>query len=239
MFTSESHFIYAKVKVSQGLWWAATQKPSIWYAQALKKGDIEGSLTGKADAEIISARYYPWWGNDQYDVYLTVKMDVTKNEKKGTYTFKRAPLAISSPVDFEFSGAQVSGTVVALFEEPFVNDYQEKIITLTKKSAYPWEFDAIHVGSVYFNGEEDVFEVISKSSENSSYLTTDNSGNFPGFSENMRYITVRAKVKVKTVGNEFIFGEEQIVRIGKNFNISVPGFTFEEYTVGDIENSLP
>jgi hypothetical protein len=235
-FTSKPHYVYAKVKVSQGLWWASTQKPSLWYAQAIKKGDVEGSLTGEPDAEIVEVHYYPWYASDQFDVYLTVKMDVAKNEKKGTYTFKRSPLAVSSPVDFEFSGAQVSGTVVGLSEEPFANDYQEKIITLTKKSAYPWEFDAIEIGATYFDGEENMFEVLSKNSEDSTNLTSDSRGNFPGFSESMKYITVRAKVKVKSVGGELLFGEEQVVKKGKSFNISTPGFTFEDYKVGEIKD---
>src|SRR3989344_3211224 len=94
ILTSEEEYVYAKVKVSQGYWWANTQKPNIWYARSIRKGVVEQSISGKANAEIISVQYYPFWGSDQYDVYMIVRLSVSHNEKTNKYTYKRSILGI-------------------------------------------------------------------------------------------------------------------------------------------------
>src|SRR3989344_5717272 len=78
--TSKPDYLYVKVKLSQGLWWASTQKPSIWFINAIKKGEIEYNLLGKPAAEILEVRYYsiPYSllapSKDQFDIYATVKL---------------------------------------------------------------------------------------------------------------------------------------------------------------------
>src|SRR3989338_8348156 len=72
LFFVKPTFVYAKVKVGQGLWWASTQKPSLWFVKNIKKGDIQTDLLGEPTAEILSVRYYPTVFPNQYDVYLTM-----------------------------------------------------------------------------------------------------------------------------------------------------------------------
>jgi hypothetical protein len=120
LLTSEEEYIYVKVKVSQGYWWANTQKPNTWYARSIKEGTVEQGLSGKPVAEIVSVRYYPFWTSDQYDVYMVVRLSVSHNEKTNKYTYKRSMIGISSPVDFEFPSTVISGTVMDLSEQPFV-----------------------------------------------------------------------------------------------------------------------
>ncbi|MEK9179376.1 MAG: hypothetical protein AAB893_02820 [Patescibacteria group bacterium] len=79
LFFAKDIYAYTRVKVSQGLWWANTAKPSILMLKAFKKGDVEKSLTGKPSVEILAVRYYPYWGTDQFDVYLDLKLLVSGN----------------------------------------------------------------------------------------------------------------------------------------------------------------
>ena len=57
LFFVQPTFVYAKVKVGQGLWWATTQRPSFWFVEALKKGVMETDLTGEPIAEIKDVLY--------------------------------------------------------------------------------------------------------------------------------------------------------------------------------------
>jgi hypothetical protein len=236
LFFVKDTYVYAKVKMGQGLWWASTAKPAIWFVEALKKGDVERSLTGKATAEILNVHYYPWWGSGQYDVYLYLKLKVSGNPKTGKYNFKRSTIGVGSPIDFEFPSAQFSGTVVDMNSEPIKEQLFDKAITLTKKNAFPWEYDAIKIGDAYFNGEHTVFEILEKKAIDTYTQSSDVYGNSTdAIIDSKKYIQVKAKIKVLKKNNQLIFGEEQIVTPGKNLNISTSSFTFQEYVVGGVE----
>lgn len=233
---SQPTYVYAKVKMGQGLWWSGGAKPSIWFVDAIKKGDVETDLLGKPIAEIMKVNYYPWWGSDQFDVYLMVKLKVSANKKTKKYNFKRSTLGVGAPIELEFSSVQLSGTVTELNDKELTDTYTEKQITLTKKWAYPWEYAAIRVGDSYFNGENTIFEIIGKNAQNTSTISSDPYGNNnPSITELKQYITVTAKIKVKEKDGQFIFGEDQIIRPGKLFNFSTPSFTFTDYAVGEIK----
>lgn len=233
--TAESGTVYIKVKVSQGLWWAGTQHPFTWLAKAVKKGDREMGIDGRTLAEITDVRHY-LYGQDQYDMYLTIALKASKNLKTGKYTFKRSTLSIASPIDFEFPQAAISGTVIALSDEPFASQKEQKIVTLAKKNAYPWEYDALHIGDSYFDGEEKVFEIISKSALDTKSYESDSFGNYPAVSEMRKYITLKAKVLVTAANPELIFGEEQVLRLGKALYVATDRFYFEDYKIAGMED---
>ncbi len=236
LFFAKSTYVYAKVKMGQGLWWASTAKPPIWFVESLKKGDVQTNLTGTPIAEILTIRYYPWYSSGQYDLYLTVKLKVNGNPKTGKFNFNRSTIGVGSPIDLEFPSVQISGTVIQLDTKPIEEKLVTKIITLTKKNAYPWEYDAIQVGDKYFDGEQSVFEILDKKSTDIAVQAPDVYGNNTGSTLDLKkYIAVRAKIKVQKKNNQLIFGEEQIINPGKTINISTSNFTFNEYVVGGVE----
>lgn len=235
LFFSKPTYVYAKVKVSQGLWWATTAKPNIWFVKAIKKGDVETDLVGKPVAEILSVRYYPWWGSDQFDVYLALKLKASKNKKTGKYSFKRSTIGVASPIELEFPSVQLSATVTDISEKEFDDQYIDKVITLTKKYAYPWEYDAIQAGDSYFDGTNTVFTILDKTATETRTLTEDARGNYPIDTEQKRYIIVKAKIKAHMINNQLFLGPEQKITLGRTINISTNNFTFTDYTVGKIE----
>ncbi|GIW63855.1 MAG: hypothetical protein KatS3mg091_657 [Patescibacteria group bacterium] len=130
LFFVKPTYVYAKVKVGQGLWWASTQKPSSWYLEAfqnvIKTKESENDLSGNPQSQILSMRYYPTYIQNQYDVYLIMKLKVSKLGKTGKYNFKRSSIGVSSPVDFEFPSVQFSGTIIDISEKPIKDKLSRK-----------------------------------------------------------------------------------------------------------------
>jgi len=236
LLSSEDEYIYAKIKISQGLWWANTAKPAVWMVDAIKKGDVEVSLSGKPMIEVLEVRNYPWWSSDEYVVYIDAKIKVSKNKKTDTYSFKRVTIGVGSPIDLELPSVQTSGTIIEMSEKPFLKNKLIKNITFVKKWAEPWEFDAIQVGDTYNNGEEDVFEILDKKIANAQAEYMPKLGyNYPTYSESKVHITVTAKVLVREENNNIIFGEDQILRLGKGLNLATNKYAFTDYFISDIQ----
>ncbi len=236
LFFVKPTYVYAKVKMGQGLWWASTQKPSMWFIESLKKTKEEYDLLGQPQAQILSIRYYPWWVSNQYDVYLIMKLKVSRLGKTGKYNFKRSSIGVGSPVDFDFPQAAFSGTIIEISEKPIKENYQEKIIYLSKPYAYSWEYEGIKIGDKYFDGEETVVEILEKSAgEISSVIAPYKSIINPALGQTRRDLFVKLKIKGRKIGSNFIFGEEQIIAPGKTINIATDNFQFTDYLIAGVE----
>lgn len=236
LFFTKPTYVYARVKVGQGLWWASTQRPSWWFVQAIKPGMAQKDLVGNPVAQIISVRYYPWYSSGQYDVYVDLKLKVTANKRTGEYSFNRSTIGTGSPIDLEFPSTQFSGTIIQLNNTSLNNTYVPKTIFLTKKGAYPWEYDAIQIGDTYFDGENTVFTILDKQSSDTTIIAPDSFGNNISTTvDQKKYIIVKARILIQNVNNQLLFGEEQIIAPGKTISIATSNFTFNDYVVGGIE----
>lgn len=241
IMTPKEEYVYAKVKVSQGLWWASTTKSNIWFAKAIKVGDVEQNLLGKPVAEVTRVQYYPYPVEnqpyeDKFDIYLSIKLTADYNKKSGKIIFKRSPVAVGAPIEFEFPSAQVTGIVIEISETEFEEIYSEKTVYLTKRFAYPWEFNEIKLGDKYFDGENIVFEVLVKDQSNTTVIASDSYGNItPLTRDATRYITIVARIKVKERNGQFIFGEEKLLIPGSPFEITTPNFNYRGFVVSCIK----
>ena len=236
LFFTKPTYIYVKVKMGQGLWWASTQKPSLWFIKNIKKGDIQTDLIGEPTAEIQSIRYYPTYLSSQYDVYLTMKLKVTGNKKTGKYNFARSTIGVGAPVDFEFPSSQFSGTIVDLSTQPIKDKYIDKIVYLSKPFAYSWEYEAIKIGDKFSDGEEKIIEILDKTageefSINSSYKGVIDQS----FSQTRRDVMVKIKIKGKSIDGKFVFGNDQVIALGKTLYVATDNFSFTDYLVSKIE----
>jgi len=236
LFFTKSTYVYVRVKMGQGLWWASTQKPSLWFIKNIKKGDVQTDLMGKPIAEILSAQYYPTYISNQYDVYLLMKLQVSGNKKTGKYNFNRSSIGVGAPVDFEFSSSQFSGTIIDLRTQPIKDKYIDKIVYLSKPFAYTWEYDGIKVSDKFFDGEENVIEIIDKYSGEYTSITSSNKNIVDQSSPQTRQgITVKLKLKGKIIDGKFVFGDDQIVSPGKIIYLSTDNFSFTDYLVSKVE----
>lgn len=241
---SKPNYVYARIKVSQGLWWANTSRPQIWLIAPLKKGVMESNLLGEPTAEIQSVTYYPWFDQptSQYNAFMNVKLRVSGGGKQNSYQYNRSTLSVGSAVDFEFPTVSLSGTVIELSNSPLKNDYQEKIVVLSKSYALDWEYEDIKMGDKYFDGEDVVFEIVDKSAvdEYSSILNFDqvytgSAVSATSFPQIRKRITIKAKIKVKKINGYYVFGEEQVVATGKEFLLALPSVILDNYRIISIQ----
>ncbi len=238
--TSESDYIYAKVKISQGYWWTSTQSPNVWFINSLKAGDVEYGLLGKPIVEVLELRHYPTMSfpkyQTQYDIFLTLKLAVNVNTKTQKYVFKRSTIGVGSPIELEFPSAQISGSVIEISKALPKNRLVEKDIIITKKQGFPWEVEAIKIGDEQFDGEEVVFKVTAKQALATSRIDINPYGNVNlGLRDPRRYITVRGKIKVREKGDLLIFGEEQVVAPGAELSLATKNFVFDQFLVQEIK----
>ncbi|MCL4364046.1 hypothetical protein M1328_02290 [Patescibacteria group bacterium] len=238
LFFSKPTYVFVKVKMGQGLWWASTQKPSLWFVKSIKKGATEKDLLGQPIATIQTVRYYPSTVSyNQYDVYLDIKLKVTGNKKTGVYSFNRSTIGVGAPIDLEFPSSQFSGTITEMSTRPLNDRYVEKTVYLVKYFGYPWEYDGIQVGDKFYDGQENAVEIIDKSAVShnsianpSTYFTSET---YPQSRDDI-YLTT--KLKGQVIDGKFVFGEEQIVDIGKTLYLSTDRYSFNnDYQVYRIE----
>ncbi|MFA6081289.1 MAG: hypothetical protein WC741_02690 [Patescibacteria group bacterium] len=223
LFISKQTYIFAKVKIGQGLWWATTAEPPLWLVNSLSKPYED------PEAKVLKINYYPVpisginsqllsQDNDQYNTYLTLKLKVTTSKNGSSYYFNRSMVAIGSPIDLDISNVQVSGTVVSFSKQPIKDEYIEKYIYITKENPFAWEYEAIKIDDYYFDGENKVFEVVGKE-----------------IVDNGNALTVKAKMRLKKVDNLLIFGEDRTITVGKNISIFTNNFNFSNYTISRID----
>lgn len=222
LFRSDQTYIYAKVKIGQGLWWATTAEPPLWLVNSLSKSYED------TEVKVLKINYYPAaisgandqllsQDNDQYNTYLTLKLKVTTSKNNHSFYFNRSIVAVGSPIDLDISNVQVSGTIIS-FSKQLINDqYVERYIYLSKENPYSWEYEAIKIGDYYFDGENRVFEIMGKEMSNNNSLI------------------VKAKIRLKEINSLLVFGEERVITTGKNINIFTNDFSFNNYTVSRID----
>lgn len=229
-------YVYAKIKVGQGYWWANTQKPNMWFVNAITKAKEEKDALGKPVTSVLSVIYYPYFGSGQYDVYVTVRLKVSKGGTSGAFNYKRSTIGVGAPIDLEFNSVQYSGTIIALSTKPLEEQYVEKLVTLDKKNAFPWEFDSIQVGDSYFNGKMQTMQVLRKQASDTYTLAGDIYGNYPVPNDELkRYITIQVKLKGQMINKQFIYAEDQAVIPGRGISMATPNYVFNDFTIAKVE----
>lgn len=237
LYVKKETFVYVKVKVGQGYWWATTQKPNMWYIKAIQEAKEEKDVVGAPLATVLRVAYYPWYGSNSFDIFVTLRIKVTKMGKNGTYSFRRETIGVSSPIDFEFETVQFTGTIVAMSEKPIVPVTKNKIVYLSKKYTYPWEYDAIKIGDYFHDGNANVVEILDKAKGETNEIIVNEGGKLVSQeTEEYRYIALKIKMRVREDGGQVFYGEEIIVSPGRNLGFVTNGFTFNDYVVSKIED---
>lgn len=234
-------YVYVKIKVGQGLWWAATAKPNIWMVNSMKKGDTKDDALGRTQAKLISIKKYPTIINSQYDVYVTAVIKAGFNKKTGEYSFNRSSLSVGSPIDLQFPKIYLTGTVIGISPNPIKDSYVEKKLYLVSQGGYlkdfPYRYDAIKIGDVYFDGEQKVFEVIDKQLEKNIWSIGNSlTGTiYEGAVDTTQNIVVIANVKLLKKEDGFYFGEENRVNINSYIPFTTSDYYFESFHIRKIE----
>ena len=245
IFFSKPTYVYARVQMGQGLWWAATAKPNSWLVASLKKGAVGRGLIGAPVSEILSIRYYPaWtpqWGSNQYDVYLTLRLRAGLNKRTGEYTFNRSSLSVGSPIELQFPQANVTGTVIELSPRPFQDKYVSKIVYLVNQGGYTKDFsiryETIRVGDKYFDGENTVFEVLDKNLERNIWSIFNNLDTriYEREIDTNQNIVLKARVLLKQKSDGLYYNENYKVTANAFIPFSTRDYFFENFVVRKVE----
>lgn len=225
--------VYVRVKVSQGLWWASTLKPSYWMVNSVKNGDKEINLTGKPVIEVLEVRSYPvnYIPSGQYDTYLDLKMLVDKNTNTGIYIYKRSPLQIGSAIDFQLSKVAISGTVIELSDKPIFATREKKIISLKKRAMKLSDYESIQIGESYFDGEETILKILDKSYSDSYANYT--GINFPIESEKPIDIDLTLEIKLRNQNGVYFYNDIPM-KIGRELYLETTTNVLDNYILTDI-----
>lgn len=242
---SQPSYVYVKVKVGQGLWWASTAKPNIWYASSIKKGDIKYGLSGKPEVEVLSVRHYPSptpnWVSNQYDVYVTLKIVASGNKKTGEYSYNRSALMVGSPISLQFPQVDLTGTVTDISANPIEEKYIAKTIYLIYQGGFnkdfSYRYDNIRIGSKYNDGVEDVVEVLEKNLEKNIWPVANNlTGEiYEREIESTQNIVVKVKVKLKETPEGLFYGEDYKITSNASVPFSTEDYFFENFQIRKIE----
>jgi len=236
LFVKKPTYIYTKIKVGQGYWWASTQRPNIWYVKAIQKATEEKDISGKVIAKILNVSFYPVYGSSQFDIYVTAKLMVTGAVGGRGYNFKRESIAVGSPIDLQFPTVQFSGTITSLDEKPILTKTIEKTMYLTKKYSYPWEYDQIKIGDYFFNNNEKILEILDKAKGETREVIFDDLGKLSTIeTEVYEYIILKVKVKVQEVDKNLIYAEEILLSPMRGFDFITNRYIFNNFVINKIE----
>jgi len=242
-FNTKPTYIYAKVKVGQGLWWATTQKPDYWFIKSIKKGEKEVDLVGRPLAEIVNYSYYPVLTEDSYprlDIFITVRLKTTFDSKNNHHIFKRDVVSVGSPIEFQFPSVNITGTVIDFGEKETKIEYVEKTVYLYNFNAYqkdfPYIYENIKVGEQYYNGREVILKVEDKELLKSVRLPSDIWGRiYEQENDTIQHILVKAKIKLIQSGKQLIYAEERPIKVGVKAPFITESFSFEDFWIVRIE----
>lgn len=242
---SKPTYVYVKVKVGQGLWWATTARPNNWYAQSIRIGDIKVDLQGRPEAQIKSVKRYPSptiiWLSNQYDVYVTLLLKAGLNKKTGAYSYNRGQLSIGSPIAIQFPKTELTGTVIDVNDKPFSEKIVEKIVYLVYQSGYnedfPYRYDGIRVGDTYNDGSGTVFEVLDKSLEKNIWPIANNlTGEiYEREITSTQNIVVKARVKLVQKEGGVFYGEDYKLTVNASIPFYTDNYYFENFQIRKIE----
>lgn len=212
-------YVYVRVKLGQGYWWATTAGPNIWYSSSIKKGDIANDSLKRAIATVIEVRRYPVstinsFGGMQYDTYAILKLKSKYNKNTGLYSFNRNNISIGSPIEIQFPQADITGTVIEISKLPIKDKYVDKIIYLVNQSGYdkafPYRYDNLQIGDKYFDGEDIVLEILDKKLEKNIWSVANNLNGqiYERDIETTQNIVAIVKVKVRKTSDGYFYGIE-------------------------------
>lgn len=234
IISQQPHTLYARVKVSQGLWWANTSKPTSWMVNAVKKGDVEKNLGGRPIIEVLEVRSYPWWDTEQFDIYLVLKLEADYNERREQYMFKRSNISVGAPIDMVLNNVTLTGTVMETSPEPFKDIYAEKEIILSATKLDKRISDTIEVGDSFSDGVETVFEIVEVEKKPSYLLNSSVGNNYPIEAVEYEDVTLRARIKVRNQNGIYMYRQEIPLSIGKSINIVADTTVLTNFTITEI-----
>jgi hypothetical protein len=236
LFAQREH-IYVRIKGSPGNWWWVTPRPPDWLANSIKVGDKEYNASNRPITEIMSVDVYDAGGSTR-DVYVTAKIEVRKNRQTNKYSFKGEPVEIGGPISMSLDTSFFPGMVVAIYDDMIPRRaYTEKTVLIRYNKRWPYEFSAFQVGDTIMDGSGEVIaEILSKERKPSETEVVTITGSVvKAFSPVYDDFFVTVKIKGTEVRGEYIFREEQYLKVGNQVWLMFPGYNMSGASIVSIQ----
>ena len=235
-FQKPTHII-VKIKGSPGNWWWVTPRPPDWLAYSIHKGDKEYNAANRPIAEVLSVDVYDSGGSTR-DVYLTARLEVRHNPRTNQYRYKGETLEIGGPISMSLNGSFFPGMVVANYGDQMPQkNYVEKTIRVRHKDRWPYEYDAIRIGDTIKDGDGIVIsEIVDKYKTPAIDEEPNVNGQLVRTSSPIHedfYVTL--KMRFQERDGEFIYREEQFIKVGNFIWLMFPNYNMSAAEVLSIE----
>lgn len=237
--------VWVKVEIwgTAGEWWWQTESPPEWIANAVSQGDVERDVDGKVIAEVLSIEKFtqPSDSSSNFlkkEFLIKARLKVVKNPKSGILRYRGDDLAIGKPLTLSFTDNSVTGNIVWI--EGVVDQRQETEVDLTLKlyDRYPWEAEAISVGSVATDGINQIAQITNKKIDLAEMtVVTDKGEVFARVNPLKRDITLKLLVKAVKVDDQYFFSVYQPIKIGGRLIISFPRYDLLQNVIIDIKEA--
>jgi hypothetical protein len=230
-------FVTVRIKGSPGNWWWVTPRPPDWLANAIHVGDKEYNAMNQPIADVVSVDLYDAGGPTK-DIYLTAKLDARYNAQTKKYRYKGEPLEVGGPISLSLGSTFFPGMVVGI-DGPGVpvRKYKDLIVHVRYKDRWPFEYEGVVVGDKISDGEGNVIaEIMSKESTPAEREVETAAGQVVrGFSPVLQDLYVTIKLKVETRDDQYVYREEQYVKIGNQLWLLFPHYNISGAYITSIE----
>ncbi len=229
LITQKPTYIRVRVKGSAGNWWWITPRPPDWLASSIKVGDKELNTVGKEIAVVENVEIFES-GATNRDIFVTTKIKVSYNKRTGKYRFKGEIVDVGSPISLQVGNTLFPGLVTKILDDQSSaqRTYIEKMVTTRMYDRWPWEYDSIIIGEqMKVEGGEAIAEVLSKEKRPAEKeVVTDEGIILRAFSPMKEDFFVKFRIKVEPRDNDFVFRDEEIVKIGRQLWITTPSHDY-------------
>lgn len=223
-FGRKKEFITIKVEVIKQNWLNNYDpygyRAPYWISDKVKIGQTEKDKAGKTIATLIDLENYER-GDEEAELYLTLKVQTTLDKRTGVYYFKDKALNLGSSIELNLDNIELSGQVID--NNVPESGYPIKYFTVTARARNldSWVYQKITPELKIYNRatNEAVGEITHVTLEDSSLheIKTDSTGKYltvaPGKNKDA---IITAKLKAYQMDNKWFFSGHQDLKIGSS-----------------------
>jgi hypothetical protein len=235
---SQKEWVKIEMKISSSTWWQSSSPP-YWLGESVSVGDVELDNRGEKIAEVLSVKEYEQSVETEKttrkDFYLTLNLQVAKDRQSGKLKYKNQPLEIGAPLELHLNNTYVSGLVVSV--KGVTKSAERKVIIEgVWLNTFPWTAEAIPIGGEMKNGMgQTIAKILDKKIDLADMAINTADGRVLVRKNPLkRDVWIKVLLTVKEQGENLYFREDQVIKIGRNVFIHLPGVDVEWISIQKI-----
>ncbi|KKR32204.1 MAG: hypothetical protein UT63_C0049G0003 [Candidatus Gottesmanbacteria bacterium GW2011_GWC2_39_8] len=206
----------------------------IWNADIFNTGDTEKDNLGNNIAIIKNVEKY--WAPDNRK-YLVIETDIKTvyDPKLKRYKFKNNPVSAGGPIELNLGNNYLSGMIISTPDTP-KNEKVKRIVSITEKSIWPWQADAVSIGDEIKEKDEVLAKVINKTVELADQPVNTIDGRIVAAKNPFkRDMTLDLELILNKSENGLYFPFLQKVKVGEILNLEFPKTEIEGALITEVK----